>query len=88
MPDISMCANYMCKKRFECFRYIATPSDMQSYFRPDMEEDNDGCKYFNGHKCIITPEREQTLDQQRKSTYEAITRALEDQPENNDHDDV
>ena len=46
MPDISMCANEMCKRRSECYRYTATPSDYQSY----MEFDDNDCEYFCDNK--------------------------------------
>ena len=32
MPDISMCANQVCPKREECFRYRATPSEFRQSF--------------------------------------------------------
>ena len=30
MPDISMCSNTKCEKRYECYRYRAIPSYWQS----------------------------------------------------------
>lgn len=48
MPDITMCANSECKKRFKCYRSPASGtqgSDYQSYsmFAPD---DKGECKDF------------------------------------------
>ena len=36
MPDISMCANYKCVRRSDCYRYRAIPFKLQTYsrFRP------------------------------------------------------
>lgn len=36
MPDITMCINESCKKRFVCYRYMAEPDRFQSYatFQP------------------------------------------------------
>lgn len=32
MPDITMCMNKECEKRYECYRYMVEPSSvMQSY---------------------------------------------------------
>lgn len=31
MPDISMCRNYKCPMRYNCYRYRAIPSKLQSY---------------------------------------------------------
>lgn len=31
MPDISMCANNKCRKKYSCYRYCAKPSEWQSY---------------------------------------------------------
>jgi hypothetical protein len=43
MPDITMCQNKKCKKKMECYRYIALPDKLyQSYFMPN---END-CKNF------------------------------------------
>ncbi len=37
MPDISMCANVECPKAGRCYRFMAEPSERQSYgsFKPD-----------------------------------------------------
>ena len=42
MPDISMCQNEKCKLKIECYRYMAKPSNYQSY--ANFNEDN--CGYF------------------------------------------
>jgi hypothetical protein len=31
MADITMCQNNDCKKKDKCFRYMAKPSEIQSY---------------------------------------------------------
>jgi len=36
MPDISMCLTKDCPKRNKCYRYIAIPSQWQSYFLIDL----------------------------------------------------
>ena len=36
MPDISMCLNFKCEKRANCYRYKAVPSTfIQSFMKPD-----------------------------------------------------
>jgi hypothetical protein len=40
MPDITMCNNHRCKMREGCFRYVAEPSDRQSY-----------CYFMGGENC-------------------------------------
>lgn len=43
MPDMSMCKNYQCIKRDNCYRYRAVPSThWQSYMMPIAET----CKHF------------------------------------------
>ena len=32
MPDITMCKNELCEKKDTCHRYLAKPSEYQSYF--------------------------------------------------------
>ena len=45
MPDISMCENTACLLREVCYRFMAEPSEYQSYskFEPD---ENGKCEYF------------------------------------------
>lgn len=31
MPDISMCRNEKCKKKFRCYRFMAIPNTVQLY---------------------------------------------------------
>ena len=31
MPDISMCRDHACPSRGQCYRYMATPSERQTY---------------------------------------------------------
>ena len=50
MPDISMCASEICRRRTECYRHEASGTEpnphRQAYFiSTDMTED--GCKYFS-----------------------------------------
>ena len=45
MPDYSMCLDHQCGKRFQCYRYMAEPSELyQSY--SDFKGSEDGCAYF------------------------------------------
>ena len=30
MPDITMCLNEVCKKKYDCYRYMAIPNNFQS----------------------------------------------------------
>lgn len=45
-PDISMCMNEECPKKYTCYRYTSKPDEMQSYF-VDMKPDEKGdCEYY------------------------------------------
>ena len=44
MPDITMCKNYKCPRRYECYRYRAIPFKFQSY--SDYRLINSKCSYF------------------------------------------
>lgn len=47
MVDIAMCKRKDCKKKWTCFRYIAYPSEFQTYLVPDVNEDVDnGCNMY------------------------------------------
>ncbi len=57
MPDITMCSGFriinekktMCDKRHDCYRYKATPSDMQSWFMYspfELKENKCYCDYY------------------------------------------
>ena len=38
-----MCSNIKCRKRYDCYRYMAEPNSWQSYL---VIEDPDNCKHF------------------------------------------
>lgn len=42
MPDITMCANKLCNKKEKCYRFMAEPSEYQSY----AMFESDGCEFF------------------------------------------
>lgn len=42
MPDISMCINQNCSKKKSCYRFMAEPSDWQSY----VNYDHRNCKSY------------------------------------------
>ena len=46
MPDIAMCQDVNCEKRYTCYRYRAIPSQRQSYSEPYKE--NGVCQYYQG----------------------------------------
>lgn len=45
MADIAMCTNILCEKRATCYRYMAQPSDVQSYCEFN-DGQKDGCGYY------------------------------------------
>lgn len=51
MPDITMCKGVGCEAKITCYRYIAEPSYMQSFFlqTPDI---NGGCEYYINHNKV------------------------------------
>lgn len=42
--DISLCTNFKCCKKENCLRYLATPSDYQSYTKFDNKDNN--CQFY------------------------------------------
>ena len=44
MPDVSMCSNVGCKQKDKCYRYMARPSNWQSYSH--FARSKDQCDYF------------------------------------------
>ncbi len=53
MPDISMCKNFQCPLKDNCYRYVAKPSFHQTY---TYFEYKDGCDYhleFKGSRDIL-----------------------------------
>ena len=46
MPDISMCTGGECPKRFECHRYIATPTPGRQSYISTPPYTKDGCDHF------------------------------------------
>lgn len=47
MPDISMCANHLCKNEKECFRFIAKPSKFcQTYADFEVKKFKTKCEHF------------------------------------------
>ena len=46
MPDISLCMNSDCPSKESCYRFIAEPSDLQSYSNFTVEEGEEKCKYY------------------------------------------
>ena len=45
MADITMCNGNKCEKKNTCYRFLATPSDWQSYFTETPVKD-DKCDYY------------------------------------------
>jgi hypothetical protein len=43
MADISMCLNDDCPKKWECYRYTATPSGV---WQPFINPKHEGCEHF------------------------------------------
>ena len=58
MADITMCNNKKCPVKETCYRYLAAPSQYQSYFIINTEEKCD--EYW---KCTSKEQREK-LDKQ------------------------
>ncbi len=54
MPDISMCFNYTCPLRNECYRYRVVPNPLRQSYSP-FQFGETGCEYF----AQITEEEEE-----------------------------
>lgn len=46
MPDISMCSNYNCPLRRNCYRYLAVPSDYGFQTYSDFNPEGHSCEAF------------------------------------------
>jgi hypothetical protein len=46
MPDITMCKNKDCVRHEWCYRFVATPSLLQSFFTEDVRELDGSCTYY------------------------------------------
>lgn len=44
MPDIAMCTDKECPSRVHCYRYIAKPSERQSY--AEFKHDSERCQFY------------------------------------------
>jgi len=51
MPDITMCKGKDCEAKVTCYRFTATPSMRQSYFKVSPHE-NGGCEYYINHNRL------------------------------------
>ena len=59
MPDITMCLNNTCGSRTSCYRYMAIPSELQSY---DRFKRKDGeCEHFLNMRQNVTKEQQEKL---------------------------
>jgi hypothetical protein len=46
MPDITMCQNKECRLNKTCYRFLALPSEVQSYAGFEYNKINNRCEYF------------------------------------------
>lgn len=54
MPDLTMCKDEVCPRNKQCYRYIAKPSPIQSYFAKSPREPGVvSCMYFLDSKHRI-----------------------------------
>lgn len=47
MPDITMCTGVGCPRKESCYRFLAKPSDRQSYFTKPPVKENGECAYYS-----------------------------------------
>lgn len=47
MPDICMCQDESCGRRFTCWRYMAPPTpEWQPYFLEEVRKPDGSCDYY------------------------------------------
>ena len=65
MPDITMCVNETCPLRERCYRFRATPSEMQSFtkFSPDGDKCDHFVRLITRHEAALLVKR---LDRRKK----------------------
>lgn len=63
MPDITMCDNKECTKRKYCYRYLARPSERQSFATFEQEKSGycDDFKQCLSFSCVRTVEEVDAL---------------------------
>lgn len=75
MPDITMCTNWMCKKRNHCYRFKAVPNEFwQAYSEFPLNEDG-SCDWY----MKLSHTKIETLELQYKELAYVVS--VEDNPE-------
>ena len=69
MPDISMCAQYKCAKRFECYRYVAKENPHYQSFLLKEVDNSSECKLFWPVKDDLSDKEKEDIDRNRKATF-------------------
>lgn len=46
MPDISMCANYSCSCKHDCYRYMAEPNPYRQSYADFAQNEDGSCDNF------------------------------------------
>lgn len=46
MPDITQCADDECPRHKNCYRYMATPDEFQSFFGERVMNEDGSCDYY------------------------------------------
>lgn len=70
MPDISMCYNVNCKKRFNCYRYIVKPDKYWQSYAYFNRDNNDDCRYYHKAKFKVLKDVVCDIDEQNKNRFE------------------
>jgi len=61
MPDISLCKNYDCVLKNNCYRYKAVPSEKQAYSMFFPREDG-SCEFFYDIRKMYNPKIDKNGD--------------------------
>lgn len=70
MPDISMCYNINCKKRFTCYRYTARPDKYWQSYACFNKENQEKCHYYHKIKFKILKDIIYDIDEQNKRRFD------------------
>lgn len=70
MPDISMCYNINCKKRFSCYRYIVKPDEYWQSYAYFNKDSQDKCHYYHKAKFKVSKDIVYNIDEQNKRRFD------------------
>jgi len=73
MPDITMCCNIQCKDRFDCYRFMANPSEYRQSYSLFNKQGFPNCTMKDKLYKEATPEQQDKAQKSALIMYRRIT---------------